>query len=85
MEEIIKKAGEYYQLAAHLHMRGMSDVIQECIPHVKKLMDEGITFEAFIKSVETKYSAKINLEKDLFMQQIENLFKTITTQTKEET
>ena len=76
MGQLMTKCGEFYTSARHLHMRGLSDVIKECIPIVEKIEALGKTFDDVLSHINEKTSPKSGeLENDPFLNRVKPLFK----------
>lgn len=50
-QPLIMKAGEYFQCARHLNLRGLADVVEECKVMVEAHKLEGRTFDDFIAGI----------------------------------
>jgi hypothetical protein len=48
-EILANKGMDYFAYAKHLQIRGMKDVLRECVPVIAVLKSEGKSFDEFIK------------------------------------
>jgi hypothetical protein len=78
MKRLLEKGGEFYLCAQHLHMRGMSDVIDECKPIVADLIASGKTFKDVQDYFEEAAGDPVDFEKDKFTSLIRDMFEQFT-------
>jgi hypothetical protein len=73
-ELLFQKGCEYMQCVQHMHLRGAGDVIKECVPIVKEISKLGGGFENVLAHFETIAKQEIDVEKDLFLNNIRKMF-----------
>ncbi len=73
-QQLVKKGGEFYILARHIHGRGASEVLGECKDIIKQAKNDGLTFEDIENEFVVISGGEYNFEKDIFAQQLKMIF-----------